>query len=70
MNVEYLINRLCEYWLMNQDKHGLQIASLSFRSGCLVRDDSNEHLYLINLKISNQGYIEMHIAWGDYILTN
>ena len=42
---------------------GIQIALLSFRSGFFVWDDSIEHLYLINFKISNQGFI-----WDAYCM--
>ena len=36
---------------------------MSFRSGCFVWDDSIEHLYLINFKISNQGF-----TWDAYCM--
>ena len=77
INVEYLINRSCEYWLMNQDKHRLQIASMSFRSGCLVGMTLMSICTWLTWKISNQGWLrcivhegDIILTKGDYILTN
>ena len=44
-------------------QQGLLIALLSFRFGCLLCDDSKEHLYLINFENSDQGFI-----WSVYCM--